>query len=151
MTSKDAPTLHMIKLCVGAPSVEHLERWQADRMAERAASGLDPRPVHVTRMWPKRADEIVGNGSLYWVFKGVVLARQRIAAFEPVDEGDGIRRCGIVRKPEIIRTVPQPRRAFQGWRYLNAEDAPSDLPKGAEAAADMPEDMRIALARFGVL
>jgi hypothetical protein len=151
MTAKDAPPLHLIKLCVGAKSVEDLEDWQAARMAERRAAGLDPRPVHVTRMWPKRADEIVGKGSLFWVFRGQVLARQRIVAFQPVDEGDGVRRCGIVRDPAIIRTVPQPRRAFQGWRYLSAEDAPIDLPKGAEAAAEMPEDMRLALTRFGVL
>lgn len=151
MPRSDAPTLHLIKLCVGAKSVEDLEHWQALRMAEREAAGQDPRPVHVTRMWPKRADEIVGKGSLYWVFKGVVLARQRIVAFDPVDGEDGIRRCGIVRDPAIIRTVPQPRRAFQGWRYLSEDDAPRDLPKGAEAAAEMPEDMRLALAQFGVL
>ncbi len=151
MARNESPTLHLIKLCVGVTSVEELDRLQTLRMEERRSAGLDPRPVHVTRMWPKRADEIVGKGSLYWVFKGVVLARQRIVAFEPVDEGDGVRRCGIVRAPELIRTVPQPRRAFQGWRYLNAADAPADLPKGAEVAAEMPAEMRLALSQFGVL
>lgn len=151
MTSEDSSPLHLIKLCVGARSVEDLEDWQVARTAERRAAGLDPRPRHVTRMWPKRADEIVGKGSLYWVFKGQVLARQRIEAFEEVDHGDGLRRCAIVMSPKVVRTAPQPRRAFQGWRYLASADAPIDLPKGAEAAAEMPEDMRLALARFGVL
>jgi len=151
MTAKDAPTLHLIKLCVGANCVEDLEDWQTARMAERRAAGLDPRPRHVTRMWPKRAEEIVGKGSLYWVFRGQALARQRIEAFEETDLGDGILRCAIVMSPQVVRTVPQPRRAFQGWRYLSAADAPIDLPKGAEAAADMPAEMRLALARFGVL
>ena len=90
-----AATVHLLKLCVGADVVEDLIAWQADRMAERQAAGGDPRPFHVTRMWPKRADALVDGGSLYWVFRGRVLARQRILGLEPRRGADGIERCAI--------------------------------------------------------
>ena len=81
-------------------------------------------------MWPKRADELLAGGSLYWVFHGLVLARQRILGLEPRRGGDGIERCAIRLDPEVVRTLPQPRRPFQGWRYLRPEDAPRDLVAG---------------------
>ena len=74
---------HLLKLCVGCESVEDLQRLAGGAAAERRAAGGDPRPFHVTRMWPKREDEVLDGGSLYWVIKGLVLCRQRIVAFEP--------------------------------------------------------------------
>ncbi|MEL7344539.1 MAG: DUF1489 domain-containing protein [Pseudomonadota bacterium] len=138
--------LHMIKLCVGAEKVAALEAWQASR------SGLLPHglPRHVTRMWPKRADEIAGHGSLFWVFKGVVLARQKILRFEEVRREDGIRRCGIIMDPEIVRTEAITKRPFQGWRYLSDDDAPRDLSKGRALEADIPPRLMAALAEIGV-
>ena len=144
-----AATLHLLKLCVGADGIEDLIAWQADRMAERKAAGLDPCPFHVTRMWPRQADALTGGGSLYWVFKGLVLARQRILALEPRRGDDGIERCAIRLDAEVIRTVPQPRRPFQGWRYLRPEDAPRDLM--AQAAGDVPAGLAAELALIGVL
>lgn len=143
-------TVHLIKLCVGAEAVEDLAGWQADGIAERRAAGLDPVPRHVTRMWPKRADELAAGGSLYWVFRGLVLARQRILGLETHRGGDGIERCAIRLDPEIVRTRPQPRRPFQGWRYLRPEDAPADLV-GGPAAADLPASLVAGLAEIGVL
>ena len=122
-----AATVHLLKLCVGADVVEDLIDWQADRMAERRAAGEDPGPFHVTRMWPKRADALVAGGSLYWVFRGRVLARQRILGLEPRLGADGVGRCAIRLDAQVVRTLPQPRRPFQGWRYLRPEDAPGDL------------------------
>lgn len=145
-----AGKLNMIKLCVGAEGVEDLEQWQTRRVAEALAAGRDAIPSHVTRMWPKRGDELLDGGSLYWVFKGLVLARQRIASLTPRDGADGIRRCAIGFDPEIVRTVPQPRRPFQGWRYLRAEDAPRDL-MGDETASDLPPALMAELAAIGVL
>lgn len=139
--------LHLIKLCVGAEQVRDLTDWQASPRAK----GPDGRPRHVTRMWPKRADEVLDGGSLYWVFKGLVLCRQRILRFDEVIGGDGIRRCGIVLDPEAIAVTAAPRRPFQGWRYLPAEDAPRDLPKGRESEAPLPPEMQSALADLGVL
>lgn len=142
-------TLHMLKLCVGAERVEDLTEWQADRMAERRAAGLDPAPFHVTRMWPRQAAALTAGGSLYWVFKGLVLARQRILALEPRRGEDGIERCALRLDPEVVRTVPQPRRPFQGWRYLRPEDAPRDLL--STPAGDVPPELAAGLALIGVL
>lgn len=143
-------TVHLIKLCVGAEGVEDLAAWQADRMAERRAAGLEPHPVHVTRMWPKRAEDLLAGGSLYWVFRGLVLARQRILGLEPRLGEDGIGRCAIRLDPAIVRTVPQPRRPFQGWRYLQPEDVPADLAPGQDAT-QLPPALVASLAELGVL
>ena len=143
--------LHMIKLCVGADTVDDLVQWQKKRTAARRAAGEDPRPRHVTRMWPRRADEILAGGSLYWVFRGAVLARQKIEALEEVTGEDGIRRCAIIFSPEIVRVEARPRRPFQGWRYLTAADAPPDLTAQQAAAKDLPPELAVALDGLGVV
>jgi hypothetical protein len=143
--------LNLVKLCVGAEGVEDLIGWVEARAEERRRAGLSYTSRHVTRMWPRRAEEILGGGSLYWVFKGWVLARQTIEDFEPVDLGDGIRRCGIVMRPEVVLTEARPRRPFQGWRYLTEKDASPDLAAGADAAAEMPAELRRALGDLGVI
>ncbi|MEM7507694.1 MAG: DUF1489 domain-containing protein [Pseudomonadota bacterium] len=149
--SERVPKLHLIKLSVGSESIETLTEWQRGRSALRRKQGLDPRPRHVTRMWPRRAEELLQGGSIYWVVAGTVLVRQRIEALEEVIGDDGIRRCSFVLNPELIRTEPRPKRPFQGWRYLTPEDAPSDLgPRGREEA-DLPQDLRDALTQFGIL
>lgn len=141
-------TINLVKLCVGAERVEDLETWQAARVAQ----GLQTQPRHVTRMWPKREAELLSGGSLYWVFKGLILARQKIIRLDEVIGEDGIRRCGIVFDPEIIRTESQPRRAFQGWRYLAVEDAPRDLVASSsrKGEAALPHEMAAALADIGI-
>lgn len=137
--------LNLIKLCVGAETVKDLVDWQKNPRAK----GPDGLPRHVTRMWPKREGELVEGGSLYWVIKGVVLARQRIVRLDEVDRGDGIRRCGIVLDPEVVRVEGVPKRPFQGWRYLDGKDAPRDLPKGS-ANDDLPPRLVAALSEVGV-
>ncbi|KAF0676842.1 DUF1489 family protein [Profundibacterium mesophilum] len=141
-----AEHVNLLKLCVGASSVEELSQWQSSSRGR----GPDGAPRHVTRMWPKRAEEILAGGSLYWVIKGVILARQRIVRLDDVDRGDGIRRCGLVLDPEICRTEAVQRRAFQGWRYLAPEDAPGDLRKGHAQEPDLPPALAAALAEIGV-
>lgn len=134
-------SLHIVKLCVGAESVSDLEAWQTQQMKTGRA------PVCGTRMRPKRVDEIVSGGSLYWVFKGMILARQRIVKIDEVTDHHG-QRCGLYLDKTIVRTAPQPRRAFQGWRYLEPKDAPPDLADigGADA---LPEDLRRQLMELG--
>jgi hypothetical protein len=139
--------INLVKLCVGAEKVEDLLAWQAQRAAQ---TGMG-QPRHVTRMWPKRRDELLAGGSLYWVFKGVILARQRIVRLDEVMGGDGILRCGIVLDPDAVRTAPSPRKPFQGWRYLRPEDAPPDLRAGRESDDVLPQDMQNALADLGIL
>ena len=98
-------------------------------------------------MWPKRADEVLAGGSLYWVIKGVILVRQRIIAIDDVVDDHGPR-CGLFLDPELVRTAPQPRRAFQGWRYLEPKDAPADLGE-LKGGGELPEHLRRQLVELG--
>ncbi|WP_193141534.1 MULTISPECIES: DUF1489 family protein [unclassified Meridianimarinicoccus] len=140
--------INLVKLCVGAEAVDDLVAWQKTRAAQQP----DGLPRHVTRMWPKREAELLAGGSLFWVFKGAILARQRILRLDEVIGEDGIRRCGIVMDPQIFRTRPAPRRPFQGWRYLKPEDSPADLDRASETGDDrLPREMQAALAEIGVL
>ena len=142
--------LHLVKLCVGADDVADLARWQADRAAEATANGRDPIPFHVTRMWPRREAELLAGGSLYWVIKGIVQARQSILELRPVRGADGVDRCGIVLDPELHRTEYRPCRAFQGWRYYDPKDAPADI-RQSSVDGDMPEGMRRALRELALI
>lgn len=136
--------LNLMKLCVGAASPEVLERWQRDRFGGNPAE-------HVTRMWPKRADELLSGGSLYWVFKGTMLARQRLIGLEKRVGHDGISRCALILDPQVVRVSGVPRRAFQGWRYLDAADAPPDVPPGRAAEGPLPPRLARELAEMGLL
>ena len=140
-------TINLIKLSVGTESVEDLQAWHRNVRAQ----GGDGLPRHVTRMWPKREKEILNDGSIYWVIKGVIQCRQRILRLDEVIGHDGIRRCAIVLEPELIRTVQAIKRPFQGWRYLKPEDSPADLPEGRENEEALPPELAGALADIGVL
>lgn len=140
--------LHLIKLCVGVESVEDLEASRDRRVAARAARGEPAVSRHVTRMTPKRQDEVLDGGSLYWVIKGAIQCRQRIVSLDEVFDADGTRRCAIVMDPEIVRTAPSPKRPFQGWRYLKASDAPMDLTV-ATGGMELPDDLRRKLIEIG--
>lgn len=143
-------TVHLVKLCVGADDIADLANWQAERLAEKKRLKQPQVLAHVTRMTPKRADELLAGGSLYWVMKGVIRCRQRLIGIEPFTDGEGIGRCRLVLDKEIVATRRQERRPFQGWRYLDAKDAPADVKKG-EADDDMPEEMRRELEELGLL
>nr|MEA2799625.1 hypothetical protein [Phenylobacterium sp.] len=131
--------LHMIKLCVGAATVEDLLEWQ------RAREPGGPWVMR-TRQTPKRAAELVDGGSLYRVFKGVILCRQPILAVNTVGEGVTAR-CEVTLHPDPVRVAPTPRRAFQGWRYLDPKDAPEDL--SIEAFGDIPTELARQLREVG--
>lgn len=121
MTTK---TMNLVKLCVGVNTVEELEAWQV----ERRKSGIFTSPEHVTRFRPRRYEEILNGGSLYWVINGTISARQRVIAFDQRIDPTGIKRWAIVFDDKIVRTEPIPRRPFQGWRYLTPKKTPLDLP-----------------------
>lgn len=142
--------LHLLKLCVGAESIGDLEEWIAERMAAKKKRGEPQEHIHTTRMTPKRVEELLDGGSLYWVIKGEVAARQRLIDLRPFVDGDGIRRCGLVLEPQVVKVEPRPSRPFQGWRYLAAKDAPRDLVHG-EGAAELPESLRRELRDLGLL
>ena len=143
--------LHLIKLCVGADSLEDLREWVSERSLIAIAAGMEPHSSHITRMIPKRDQELLDGGSLYWVIKGQVQARQRLLDLKSFTDAGGISRCELVLGPEVVETEFQPRRAFQGWRYLTDEDAPRDLKSLGEGASDLPLDLRRELAELGLL
>jgi len=144
-------TLHLIKLCVGADSLADLREWMAARMAEAKRRRAPPRHAHVTRMTPKRAAGILDDGSLYWVIKGQIAARQRVLDIEPFVDKDGIGRCRLWLDSAVVAVAPRPMRAFQGWRYFEAKSAPPDIDESQPGFADMPEALRRELAGLGLL
>lgn len=135
--------VNLVKLSVGSESVEDHADWQAEHFRGR-------NPEHVTRMWPKREADLLNGGSLYWVIKGLVLCRQRILGLEERRGSDGILRCALILDPGIVRTEAQPKRAFQGWRYLDPKDAPRDVPKGRGVEGALPQKLVSALAEIGL-
>jgi hypothetical protein len=144
-------SLNLIKLCVGVDSIAELDAWRQERKMEQAVLGQPWRSIHVTRMWPKRAAELLAGGSLYWVIRGIVQCRQQIIGLEPVTFGDGVTRCAIVMDPTLMRTRAQPRRPFQGWRYLPGADAPPDTGPYQPGEPDLPPGLLAGLAGLGVV
>ncbi len=143
--------LHLLKLCVGAESIQDLEDWIAQRRDEAGSRGEPFEQRHTTRMVPKRALEIAGAGSLFWVIRGHVACRQPILAIRPFVDGDGIGRCHLVLEPTVIPVEGRPCRPFQGWRYLDAAAAPTDLARAEGDVALMPEALRRELRGLGLL
>ena len=143
--------LHLIKLAVGCDSVNELKSWVAERIKTARAKGLPQHHIHITRMTPKRDMELLAGGSLYWVIRGEIAAREKIVAIEPFRDRDGIGRCRLVMQPKVIAVSPRPMRAFQGWRYFEHGAAPPDLGKAAASIAAMPEPLRRELRDLGLL
>ena len=139
--------LHMIKLCVGVDNVEDLAEWQDKRVKELVKKGKPPNPSHDTRMTPKRAEEMLAGGSLYWVIKNHIIVRQKLIGFEQVKDKEGKAMCRVHLDPELIRTKSRKKRPFQGWRYLEPGDAPPDIDgKGPALSADLEQALKEALA-----
>ena len=144
-------TLHLIKLCVGCDSVKDLEDWIREKQRERKRKKQPREHVHRTRMAPKRADELTDGGSLFWVIRGQVMCRQRLIDVRPYVDKEGVGRCQLVLEPKLTPVEPRPWRAFQGWRYLDAKDAPRDLDRVAPGVRNMPETLRRELRELGLL
>ncbi len=140
-------TINLVKLSVGTETVQNLSDWQANPAA-RTADGL---PRHVTRMWPKRSEELLKGGSIYWVIKGIILCRQKVLRLDEIFGVDGIRRCAIVIEPQLIQVAATPKRAFQGWRYLPTADSPPDLSRPRASDDDLPPELQAELANIGIL
>ena len=133
-------TVHLVKLCVGVESVAELARA--------------PACGHVTRHRPRRACELLDGGSLYWVIRGTIQVRQRLLGLDPATDSAGRPACRLRLDPELVPVVPRARRPFQGWRYLEAADAPPDResPAGADpTAAPVPAWLAAELADLGVV
>ena len=146
-------TVHLLKLCVGCASIEDLAAWQSARLAARRRAGeRRPRLFHRTYQTPKRRAELLDGGSLYWVIKGLVQVRQPLIDLGEGTKEDGTPCCLLILKNELIPVRPLPRRPFQGWRYLDAEEAPPDLGRAsANGIGAMPARLRKELAELGLL
>lgn len=146
-------TVNLIKLCVGVSDVTQLIQ-EHERLVKQALKRKTKKPVedhHWTRMRPKRDEEVLDGGSLYWVIRGQVSCRQRLTAVRPFVDREGVGRCRLVLEPALVLVEPRPFRAFQGWRYLAEKDAPRDLDRAAPGVAAMPEDLRRELRQLGLL
>ena len=147
--SDDFPTagpLHLVKMAVGATDVEDLRRARAQRHAERGESWV------YTRNHPRRAEEVLNGGSLYWVVKGQIRARHRVIGFRAERDDNGRAYCLILTDPEFIVTLPRAFRPFQGWRYLPPSDVPKDAPGGpAGDFSVMPDHMLAELRELGLI
>ncbi len=123
--------------------------WQKEHLAAQKKRGRTLELKHTTRMVPKRRDEILAGGSLYWVIKGHVALRQKLLDIRPFVDSEGVGRCHLVYDKDLVLVSPRPRRPFQGWRYLDAKEAPPDIGKGG--AAGLPDKLRRELAELGLL
>lgn len=140
-------TVHIVKLCVGAQSVDDLAAWQRGHRTKYWKSVKRTCAYHTTRQRPRREQDVLNGGSIYWVIKGIIQVRQRIVGLENVKNEKGIPSCALLLEPKFIPVAPQPRRAFQGWRYLDVDDAPADISAATNAALkDMPHKLRRELA-----
>jgi hypothetical protein len=142
--------LHLIKLCVGVDSLEELARWQVKRVAALKRKRGKPELVHVTRQTPKRAADLLDGGSLYWVIRGHIAARQRLIDIRSARAKDGLPRCGLVYEPKLVPTVRRARSPFQGWRYLDPKDAPPDA-RTFQRATGLPASLCAELIELGLL
>ena len=140
-----------MKLCVGVESIADLEAHIAARLHLSRLAGQPPEQIHTTRMVPKRVDELLDDGSLFWVIKGQLCARQKLLDLRPFTDADGIGRCKLVLEPVVRPVLPNPCRPFQGWRYLKHDMCPRDLDGGLAGAAEMPEQLRYALRELCLL
>ena len=121
--------VHLMKLAVGVPSLEAFE----ERIGTRRLAGVGMQVW--TRSFPKRADDVIGTGSLYWVVAGLLSARQPVLTIEEDTYDDGSRCARIEVEPILIRVSPLRTKPFQGWRYLQPAAAPADLGATNAAAA----------------
>ena len=144
--------LHLIKLCVGCDSIEDLASWQAERLGQMKRDGIKPELFHRTFQMPKRRDELLDGGSIYWVIKGVIQARQPLFDLREGIKDDGSPCALLMLRKTLVPVRPTPRRAFQGWRYLRADEAPADIKPGSgDQVVEMPAKLRRDLAELGLL
>ena len=145
-------SLNLVKLCVGIETIDGLADRQKSIVQSSRSKSRKSKLYHPTYQAPKRQSELLDGGSLYWVIKGVITVRQRIVGFEDGTKKDGSRCCFILLDKKLIPVRPTRRRAFQGWRYLPADDAPPDLSyANAGNLAAMPAKMRRELAELALI
>ncbi len=145
-SSTEPAALNLIKLAVGIGSPGHLARVQQRRLRDAA----DGRLFHLTRNTPRRSAELLAGGSIYWVIKGRIRVRQRLVGIETDSDREGRKRCRLLLEPRLVAVEARRCRAFQGWRYLAAENTPPDA-EYAQAEDALPGDLAEELRELGLL
>lgn len=138
-------TIHMRKLAARVEDIEELESIQARKLRDYGMVFTD------TRNTPKRKEELMDGGSLYWVIKGQFRVRQEIIGFEEEIDGEGRKYCLIMLKPGLVRTELKAQKPFQGWRYFEDKDIPRDIDERSSKGDQLPEDMQSELRELGLL
>ena len=145
-------TLHLIKLCVGAASIEELADWQAARAAEQKKAGKKPRIFHTTFQTPKRDAELLDGGSLYWVIKGTVQVRQKLVGFEQGKKSDGTPACLILLDPALVPVRPGAPPRLPGLALPDGgRCAGRPWSRRQAASPALPPKMRRELAELGLI
>lgn len=144
-------TAHLVKMAVGIDSLEHLREVQTERLRKAREPGGNGDLRHFTRNTPRRAEEVLDGGSIFWIIKGYIRVRQRILGFGEASGRDGRRRCALILDPELVRTELVPHRPMQGWRYMEPAAAPDDVTGEESADASLPDGMAAELRSLGLL
>ena len=132
--------LHLTKVAFGITTVDQLAaRWKA--------RGLTGECFLSTRYLPKRHEEVAGQGSLFWIVKHQLVARSPILRFGDAEGG----RCAIHLDSAVILVHARPKRAHQGWRYLEHADAPVDLTGDDTGVATLPPALMGRLTELALL
>jgi hypothetical protein len=139
--------LHLTKLAVGVRDIEHLRELQTERAQH------SPPLRHRTRMFPRRREEVIDGGSMYWVINGSMLVRQRILDIVEDQRNDGTACAGLLLDPKLVPLAGRPTKPFQGWRYLRPMEAPADLPRARRARGEeaLPPALRQELRTLCLL
>jgi len=144
-------TIHLLRTAAGLKDLQELRDVQA-HFRTQTIKGQGQVVVVTTKHMPKRADELLNGGSLYWIVRNAIQARQAILDIRAVEDADGEKSCQILLDPLIIRVLPMSQPAVQGWRYLEPGRAPRDLGVMGGANDDLPpEDMAKELKNLGLL
>ena len=140
-------TIHLLRMAVGINSIAELINLQK----RRRQTNPDSKLFNTTRNVPKRLDELLDGGSIYWVVKRLIRVRQEIISVSQEINNEGKKYCLIEINPKLIKVEPRTQKPFQGWRYLNTEDAPGDIELRSSPEAELPEEMLIELKELGLM
>jgi hypothetical protein len=145
-------TIHLVKIAVGIESVDHLREIQIERLRKAREKTRSADLRHLTRNFPKRAEEVLDNGSIYWIIKGYIRVRQRINGFGEAFDHNGKPRCALILDTNLVQTILLPHKPIQGWRYMEVDVAPADLTSAErKVEASIPQEMADELRSLGLL
>ena len=143
-------TIHLLRMAVRVESVSNLKQLQAERLVQSAAENKNELYTY-TRNIPKLMDDLIDDGSIYWVIRKYIRVRQRILGIERRTNDEGKSYCAIQIDPELKQVVARRQKSFQGWRYLKPEDIPTDLLTSQSKVTNLPSALADELRELGLI